>query len=119
MDACTAIMERLHAWNLERLEQGRSRVETGVGVACGEVVVGNIGSSQRLEYTAIGDAVNLASRLCSHAGAGELVATEAVRPAGPRPALRPLGPALAAGRPYSSLVSITTLRRIVALSEIC
>lgn len=92
MDACTAIMERLHAWNLERLEQGRSRVETGVGVACGEVVVGNIGSSQRLEYTAIGDAVNLASRLCSHAGAGELVATEAVRLAVPDAPFERIGP---------------------------
>jgi adenylate cyclase len=48
----------------------------GVGVSAGMAVVGNIGSQERLDYTAIGDTVNTASRLCGVAGAGEVVITE-------------------------------------------
>jgi len=45
----------------------------GAGVASGACAVGAIGSQSRLEYTAVGSAVNLASRLCSRAGDGELL----------------------------------------------
>ena len=78
VSAALAIQERTAAWNQARVAQGKRPVATGIGIADGEVVVGNIGSSERLEYTAIGDAVNLASRLCSQAGAGEVVVTRRV-----------------------------------------
>jgi adenylate cyclase len=45
----------------------------GVGVASGFVTVGVIGAASRLEYTAVGPAVNLASRLCSEAAHGEIL----------------------------------------------
>ena len=45
----------------------------GVGVASGFVTVGVIGAASRLEYTAVGPAVNLASRMCSEAEHGEVL----------------------------------------------
>jgi len=53
-------------------ELGRS-IETHVGIAIGDVVAGEIGSSVRRDYTVLGDTVNLASRLVGEAGPGETV----------------------------------------------
>ena len=48
----------------------------GVGVASGFATVGVIGGASRLEYTAVGSPVNLASRLCSEAAHGEVLVDE-------------------------------------------
>ena len=51
-------------------------VEIGVGLAAGEIVSGLMGSEDRLNYTVLGDRVNLAARLCSLAGSGEVLVDE-------------------------------------------
>jgi adenylate cyclase len=58
-----AMMERLAALNVRRAAAGQGPLDIGVGFSTGPTVVGNIGSVRRLDYTVIGDTVNLASRL--------------------------------------------------------
>lgn len=63
IEAALEMIRRLQQVN-ERLEQeGFPRLEIGIGLNTGEVILGNIGSEQKLDYTVIGDNVNLASRL--------------------------------------------------------
>lgn len=53
-------------------------VSFGIGVNCGDAVVGNIGCEHRMDYTAIGDTVNTAARLEGKAGRGQILISEAV-----------------------------------------
>ncbi len=75
------------AWDMQQAAAGLAekwsgrlggKAAFGVGIHCGDAVVGNIGCSFRMDYTAIGDAVNTAARLEARAGGGEILVSEAV-----------------------------------------
>lgn len=72
------IRQRLRQVLPEWKEKGIPDFQIGIGVNSGEAVVGSIGTSVRMEYTAIGDTVNIASRICGIAKADQILITENV-----------------------------------------
>ena len=61
--AALGMRHALKAFNLRQTRAQKPTVETGIGICHGEAVSGNIGSEERMEFTVIGDPVNIASRL--------------------------------------------------------
>lgn len=57
------MLEKLEKFNQEQKKRGFKEFNIGIGINYGAVTVGNIGTTQKMDYTVIGDAVNLASRL--------------------------------------------------------
>jgi adenylate cyclase len=81
--AALEMQREVDALNDRRAQEGKAPIEVGIGVNTGQAVVGYMGSSERHEFTAIGDSVNVAARLCGAAKGGEVLATETtVRRAG-------------------------------------
>ncbi|MBQ8527780.1 MAG: adenylate/guanylate cyclase domain-containing protein [Lachnospiraceae bacterium] len=76
--AAMDIVEGGAALEKELLEKFGRTVGFGVGVNCGEAVVGNVGCEFRMDYTAIGDTVNTAARLESSAKKGQVLISDAV-----------------------------------------
>lgn len=89
----TEMVRELHRFNRRRAEGGLDPIEIGIGIATGEVLAGSLGSRRRLEYTVIGDNVNLAARLegaNKHYGTTVLVAASTVEALTSRALLRRL-----------------------------
>jgi adenylate cyclase len=61
--SCLMMRASLCALNHERKKQGKPLIKMGCGINSGQVVAGQMGSDERMEYTVIGDAVNLAARI--------------------------------------------------------
>ena len=57
------MLDKVKELQTKWLEEGKPKIEIGIGINTGEAFVGNIGSEKRMEYTVIGDMVNLASRI--------------------------------------------------------
>jgi adenylate cyclase len=57
------MQDTLKRWNAERQSQGQDAVTVGIGIHFGSVLAGVLGDENRLEYTVIGDCVNVAERL--------------------------------------------------------
>ncbi len=75
--AAVTMQKRLESLNTELRAEGYGSIAMGIGLHTGEATVGYIGSDKRSEYTAIGDTVNLASRLESNAQGGQILMSEA------------------------------------------
>ncbi|MBB5209905.1 adenylate/guanylate cyclase domain-containing protein [Microbulbifer hydrolyticus] len=72
--SCAVLIQQLAArLNEQRRADGRPEVHFRIGINCGAMLAGNLGSDERMEYTVVGDAVNLASRLCSEAQPDQII----------------------------------------------
>lgn len=80
--AAISMITELKRWNAQRASEGRAAIDIGIGLNTDTIVSGNIGSKKRMDYTMIGDGVNLASRLesaCKQYGAHILASEFTVR----------------------------------------
>ncbi|MEE8409662.1 MAG: adenylate/guanylate cyclase domain-containing protein [Myxococcota bacterium] len=71
---CALDMQKeLGVFNQRLVKSGRAPIAIGIGIHTGRALCGTLGSSKTMQYTAIGDTVNTASRLCSVAGPGQVL----------------------------------------------
>jgi adenylate cyclase len=70
-----AMQAGIRELSAQRVAQGQPPIKVGIGVNAGSAVAGSVGTEARMEYTVIGDCVNLASRLESYAKAGQILIT--------------------------------------------
>ncbi|MCG3205448.1 MAG: hypothetical protein KCHDKBKB_02169 [Elusimicrobia bacterium] len=71
------IMKEIDGLNHVRLQAGKEPISIGIGVSSGEVIAGNVDSGDRVEYTVIGDAVNMVARIEDLAGDNQILLSPA------------------------------------------
>ncbi len=71
-----AMLSALAEFNNTRAAENQPALRIGIGINTGNVITGSIGSTRALQYTAIGDAMNVASRLVNVASSGEIIISE-------------------------------------------
>jgi adenylate cyclase len=93
LDCAIAIQALTPALNRTLVEQGAPEVSFGIGLNTGEAVAAHFGGGRRRQYDVVGDTVNVGARLCSAAGRGEIILSDAVltRVSSP-PQVEPVGP---------------------------
>lgn len=107
--ACAVAMQlAMPSINEENGRQGLPELEMGIGIHTGQVVVGNIGSTERMKYGVVGSHVNLASRIQSYTTGGQILISEATA--------RAAGPGLKLGRRLE--VKAKGVKQPVAVSEV-
>ncbi|VAW94634.1 Adenylate cyclase [hydrothermal vent metagenome] len=75
--SCAIMIQRLiQRLNVLREQQGKQAVHFRIGINSGEMLAGNMGSNDRMQYTVVGEAVNLAARLHTAAESGQIVITD-------------------------------------------
>ena len=73
------MQQEITRFNAGQAAAGKKTLGVGIGVHCGIVVAGNVGSESRMDYTVMGDTVNFTSRLQGKAPAGAVHVSAAVR----------------------------------------
>jgi adenylate cyclase len=93
LECAIAIQELTPELNRELVEQGAPEVSFGIGLNTGDAVAAHFGGGRRRQYDVVGDTVNVGARLCSAAGRGEIILSDAVltRVTSPLP-VEPVGP---------------------------
>jgi len=71
--AAVEIQRQVRMLNQARSAAGKILLEIGIGINNGSAIMGHMGSTSRMDYTVLGDVVNVASRLCASAKAGQII----------------------------------------------
>ncbi len=71
------LMHEIDKWNATRIKQNKDPISIGIGISSGEVIAGNVDSGDRVEYTVIGDAVNMVARIEDLAGDNQILMSPA------------------------------------------